>query len=165
MKGIVAILGSLNDEQGRLPELATSKIAVGIEEYRKHTGYSILCTGGFGDHFNRAEKPHAYYATEYLIQKDIPSEDILDFVESRNTLEDATLSKPVVDKYKVKNLVVVSWDFHLKRVRYIFTRVFKGYNIEFSMSPTNLPASVLRERLRHEDEAIQKLEKKKILSE
>ena len=163
IKGIIIILGSLNDEQGSLPELATSKIAVGIKAYKKHSGYRILCTGGFGDHFNRAEKSHAYYVSEYLVQKGIPREDILEFAESSNTIEDATLAKTVVDKYKVKNLIIVSWDFHMKRVRYIFKRVFRGYKIEFSQSETRLPEDLLRKRLGHEAEALRKLKRQGIL--
>ena len=86
MKGVIILLGAPNDEKGRLSRIARERCEQAILEYRKNSGYKILPTGGFGPHFNVTDKPHGFYSGRYLISRGIPKEDILEGVESSNTL-------------------------------------------------------------------------------
>ena len=162
MNGIIIILGSPNDEQGNLSRTAIERLAEGTAEYRRCEGYKILCTGGFGEHFNTTDNPHAYYAVRHLIADGIPEGDILEIAQSRNTLEDALLSKPIVEKYGVRSLVVVSSDFHMERVMYIFERVFGGYDLTFLGAKASLPQELSQSLLDHEKREMERLRKKGI---
>ncbi|KPJ70067.1 hypothetical protein AMJ44_01160, partial [candidate division WOR-1 bacterium DG_54_3] len=137
MNGIIIILGSPNDAHGNLSDIATGRLNKGLQEYRHYPGYKILCTGGFGEHFNTTDKPHAHYAINYLLQKGLLETDILEIVESQNTVEDALLSKPIIEKYNVTSLIIVSSDFHMLRVRYIFEKIYRGYHLTFSGTKTD----------------------------
>jgi uncharacterized SAM-binding protein YcdF (DUF218 family) len=160
MKGIIIVLGAPNDEKGELSTIARERCERAIKEYRRHPGYKFLLTGGYGNHFNTTEKPHAYYAKHYLISRQIPEQDILpEFVESSNTLEDARLSYPVVKRYGVKHVIVVTSDFHLDRAKYIFQQTFRDINLSFSGSHTDLPQQELVALRQHEQEALRKLRK------
>lgn len=162
MEGIVVILGSPNDDKGNLSDIAIGRNEKGIEEYRNHEGYKILVTGGFGNHFNTTDKPHAFYAKQFLLKNGIPDNDILEFAESGYTIEDATFSKPIVDKYGVKNLVIVTSDFHIDRVKFIFEKVFKGYNLMFSGAKTNFSQEEYDKLLEHEKKEIERMKREGI---
>jgi uncharacterized SAM-binding protein YcdF (DUF218 family) len=158
MKGIIIILGAPNDEKGELSTIARARCEHAIKEYKRHPGYKFLLTGGYGEHFNTTEKPHAYYTKHYLISRQIPEQDILfEFVESSNTLEDARLSQPIVKRYGVKHVIVVTSDFHLDRTKYLFQQTVKDIQLSFSGSHTDLPQQELEALLLHEKEALRSL--------
>ena len=112
---------------------------MGIQEFLNHPTWKIILTGGFGEHFNRSEKSHTYYLQKYLIERGIAPEIIIDSVMSTNTLEDASLTKPIIVKYNVDDVLVVSSDFHYDRARYIFEREYSDENtrIRFSLCNTD----------------------------
>jgi len=106
-------------------------------EHHQHPGFKILPTGGRGAHFNTTDKPHAHYLKEYLIRQGIPPDDILEFARSRNTIEDATLSYPIVQRYGATHVIVVTSDYHGTRARYIFQREYLGIQLSFSLCTTD----------------------------
>jgi uncharacterized SAM-binding protein YcdF (DUF218 family) len=157
MNGIIIILGSPNDERGNLSDIAISRLMRGLQEYRQRKGYKILCTGGFGEHFNTTDRPHAEYAIDYLLQSGLGETDTLGIAESRNTAEDALLAKPIVEKHGIKPLIIVSSDFHMKRVKYIFKRVFEGFNLTFCGAKTNFTDQRYRALKNHEERELKKI--------
>ncbi len=161
MEGIIIVLGAPNDEKGELSTIARERCEQAIKEYRRHPGYKFLLTGGYGDHFNTTEQPHAYYTKQYLISRQIPKQDILlEFVESSNTCEDASLSQPIMKHYGVKHVIVVTSDFHLDRAKYIFQNAFEDIQLFFSGSHTDLPQRELEALILHEQNALRKLREK-----
>lgn len=150
MDGVILVLGSPNDEQGNLSSIAVERLTQAIKEYTSRPGFKILLTGGWGDHFNRAPKPHAEYAKGFLVQHGIPEADILEFALSSSTIEDATLSKSILERHGVKKVVMVSSEFHMERVKLIFSQALKGCNLEFVGSATNLPMEKMDALLAHE---------------
>jgi len=164
MNGIIIILGSPNDERGNLSDIGISRLDRGLQEYRKRKGYKILCTGGFGEHFNTTERPHAEYGVNYLLQSGLAEIDVLEIAESRNTAEDALLAMPIVEKHEVKSLIIVSSDFHMKRVKYIFKRVFRGFNLKFYGAQTNFTDQQYRALKNHEERELKKIKKSGIPS-
>lgn len=136
LPGLIVILGSPNDEAGNLSDMGRGRVTKGFEEYlaRRDKGWKILLTGGFGAHFNTTDKPNAYYAQQILHDLGVPTYDIVEFAESRDTVDDALQARPIIEKYQVSALVVVSSDFHLDRVRFIFSTIFPNQKITFSGS-------------------------------
>lgn len=132
--GIIVILGSPNSDQSDLYSVAKQRCELGIKEYIKHPNRKILLTGGFGDHFNTTDKPHAYYLKQYLIKRGVPEQYIIDFALSKNTLEDASLSKSIIAKYKVQNIVIITSDYHYDRAKFIFEKEFSDTNIQVHFS-------------------------------
>lgn len=159
MNGIIIILGSPNDEHGNLSDIAIGRLNQGLREYCCRPGYKILCTGGFGKHFNTTETPHAKYAQNYLLQRGILEPDLLEVVESQNTAEDALLSKSIVEKYGVKSLIIVSSDFHMQRVQFIFEQVFRGYDMIFSSAKTDFSKERYEKLKKHEEKELDELKK------
>ncbi len=154
MKGIIIVLGARNDENGKLTSIARERSVHAVSEYRQHPDYYILPTGGFGNHFNNTQKAHAHYTKQFLISQGIPESHILEFAKSTNTIEDAKLAKPIVDKYGVKQLIVVTSDFHAQRAKIIFEKEFSGYSLKFSSSTTDLSGKQLEKVKLHEKQSI-----------
>jgi uncharacterized SAM-binding protein YcdF (DUF218 family) len=135
--GIIILLGSPNTDQGQLLSVARERCERAIWEYRRHPGYKILPTGGFGAHFNTTGQPHALYLKAYLVAHGVPEGDILEFAASRNTVEDATLSCPIVKKHGARRAIVVTSDYHADRAQYVFERLCTGVDLAFSPCATD----------------------------
>jgi uncharacterized SAM-binding protein YcdF (DUF218 family) len=157
MNGIMIVLGSGNDTRGNLLSTAVERCEQAICVYRQNPGIKILPTGGYGAHFNVTDKPHASYLRQYLAAHDVPEEDVIEPALSSTTIEDARLTRPIVDKYGVKRVILVTSDFHMRRARYLFERAFQGIELAFSACVTHLPQDELLARQRHEEQALARL--------
>ena len=161
MNGLIVVLGSPNSEEGELYSIAQARCQVALDEYARRDGWKLLLTGGYGAHFNTTDRPHAAYLQDYLIARGIPVGDIVEFAESTNTIEDASLSKPIVHKHGVKTILVITSDYHEDRARYVFEKEFAGTDvgIAFCVAQTDEAACDfdLEAQKRHEREALERL--------
>jgi len=161
IRGMIIVLGSPNSASGELYSIAKERCEMALSEYFKRSNWKILLTGGYGAHFNTTDQPHVAYAKHYLIQRGLPTQALVEFAESANTLQDASFSKPIVLKYRVPQLVVVTSDYHIDRARYIFEREFAdtGLRIKYAVSQTNETACEfdLELQKKHEQQALAQL--------
>ena len=158
---MIVVLGSPNSENGELFSTAKERCELALAEYTKHSDWKILLTGGYGAHFNKTDHPHAEYLRRYLVKRGVPNQAIVEFAESTNTLQDASLSKSIIQRYKVAEILIITSDYHIDRARYIFEREFSDtkVHIEFLVSQTNEEACEfdLESQRRHEQQALEKL--------
>lgn len=135
--GFVVILGSPNDAAGNLSEMGKGRVELGRSSYLplQDQGWRILLTGGWGDHFNTTAMPHAHHAQLMLLGAGVPADHIVEFAESSNTVDDALKARPIVDKYGVSRLIVVSSDFHIARASFVFGEVFPDKQLRFLGAP------------------------------
>ena len=161
LNGLIVVLGSPNSEEGELYSVARERCRLALDEYAVRAGWKLLLTGGYGAHFNTTGRPHAAYLKDYLTARGIPEGDVVEFAESRDTLEDASLSKPIALNYGVAHILVVTSDYHEARARYVFEREFADTHVEiaFSIAPTDEAACELDldALKRHEREALARL--------
>ena len=134
MNGIIIVLGSTNNKEGIISKIGIERLKAGIEIYKKEKDYKFLLTGGFGRHFNITDKPYAEYARNFLLENGISRASILDIVLSSDTVEDAKLSYPIVQKLEPEVTIVVTSEFHMERASFIFKSVFKNYPLIFEAS-------------------------------
>jgi uncharacterized SAM-binding protein YcdF (DUF218 family) len=137
ISGLVVILGSPNDAAGNLSEIGQGRVEQGRQIYLslRDQGWRILLTGGYGEHFNTTDKPHASYARAVLLGAGVPADHIVEPAESCNTVDDALRARPIVDRYDVPRLIVVTSDFHLERASYVFAQVFPDRQLQFVGAP------------------------------
>ncbi|WP_237158031.1 YdcF family protein [Shewanella psychrophila] len=128
---MIIILGAPNDDEGNLSHFALSRCDAAFTRFNDDRSLNFICTGGYGDHFNRTEHPHALYCKRYLMSLGVPDDRFLALVESRFTFEDASLSKAILDKYKISSAVLVTSDFHLNRSKFIFDGVIKSVYFQY----------------------------------
>lgn len=151
---VIIILGSPNDEHGNLSSISKERCYEGIKYFNKNPKSKVLCTGGFGDHFNATEIAHGEYAKQFLISHGIPEEAILDVAESSFTIEDATKSIKILEKIEYDKMILITSDYHMKRASLIFNHFYQDVIIEESPSLTNLPKQIIEKLYQHEEKAI-----------
>lgn len=160
-KGVIVVLGSPNDAEGNLLSVALERCSQAYKVFSEHPEYAVLPTGGWGKHFNTSDKPHGYYVKQELLKRGVPESAFLTGPQSSNTIEDARLSRPILDAYPEAELIVVTSDFHADRARFLFTREFPDRRITVSESATFLPPDILVRLRNHEEQALEKLTNKK----
>jgi len=159
--GVILVLGSPNDEQGHLHSVAVERCECALRLHRANPAWRLLPTGGFGAHFNTTDRPHAFYLRRWLEEHGVGPEAFLPFAESRNTLEDASLARPLVLAAGATRAVVVTSDYHIDRARFVFAREFAGAGVTLFFVPTETNEVNCRLDLvalrKHEREALLRL--------
>lgn len=156
MKSIILLLGSPNDENGKLSRIAINRIECAYNLYANNKNMVFLCTGGFGEHFNTTNHPHAYYAKSALIERGVKEDDFLPFVLSSNTYEDFEKSKPTIERESPDILFIVSSDFHIERVKILHEKIINYPYSIFLSAKSSLSENELQPLLEHEQNAIKR---------
>jgi uncharacterized SAM-binding protein YcdF (DUF218 family) len=151
-KEILVILGSPNSPKGALSPISKSRLDQCLNLYTRVK--SILCTGGWGDHFNTAPLAHAEYLKQYLLKKGVNRNDFLELAISSNTVDDAVKIKPIIAQFSNPNITVITSDFHVDRVQLIFKEILKPYHIKFVGAKSNMQKAELDRLIKHEKKAI-----------
>lgn len=161
--GVILVLGSPNSDDGELYSIAKERCELAIKEYNNRSNFKLLLTGGYGKHFNNSRNLHAEYLKKHLEMKGIPKEAFIEFVESSNTLEDASLSKPIVVKHGFTDMIIITSDYHVDRASMIFEKEYSDSNVKINFS-----ASITNEEIceidlislkKHEMETLKKMKK------
>ena len=147
---ILVLLGNENTASGELSTVAKLRADYAIALLKQQEDYIIIPTGAFGKHFNTSHLPHGELLTRYLIKNGVDKNRILPFVRSSNTVEDAYgVLRTLQDRPEACEIHVVSSNFHMKRVQYIFGRVFPWHPLEYFGVAD--PAYANRNRLDHHE--------------
>ncbi|WP_264552251.1 YdcF family protein [Flavobacterium sp. N2038] len=150
---VLIVLGAKNSETGDLSSTPKDRLNYCLKIFNPREHY-ILCTGGFGTHFNTSPDPHATYAMKYLMDKGVDAGSFLEPALSGNTVEDAVLSKKILEDHGLLSAIVITSDYHLERVKLIFDEILKFFSIEYYGVGHDIE-DVKRERLiAHEKKAI-----------
>ena len=157
MNKILLLLGSPNDEKGELSQIALDRINYAYDIYKSNGDIKLLCTGGFGEHFNTTNLPHAHYAQKALLEKGALQKDFLPFVLSSNTYEDFEIAKQTIEKNAPDLLVVVTSDFHIERAILLHKMLIDYPWTIFLPAKSSLCESALLSLIRHEEQAIKRL--------
>ena len=154
-KEILIVLGSPNSPSGVLSDLSISRLDYCLAQYKN--GVKILCTGGWGPHFNVSASSHASYAKKYLVNNGVQKKDLLEAALSKNTVDDAVKILAIISTFSNVTLTVITSDYHLERVILIFKEILKDYEINFVGVKCKLGKKELDLLLIHEKEAIESI--------
>lgn len=160
MNTILLLLGSPNNERGELSQIAIERINCAYNIYKSNNNIKLLCTGGFGEHFNKTSFPHAHYAQNALIEKGVLQNDFLPFVLSSNTYEDFEMAKPTIENNAPDLLIVVTSDFHMERAILLHKKLIDYPRTIFLPAKSSLCKSLLLPLIKHEKNAIKQLKNK-----
>jgi uncharacterized SAM-binding protein YcdF (DUF218 family) len=152
---ILIVLGAPNTPTGALSEISISRLNYCVKLYVP--GTRILCTGGWGKHFNTSNEPHALHAKRYLITKGLLEKDFLVFALSENTVDDAVKIKEIVPESGHPQLTVITSDYHMERVQLIFSQILNDFKITYLGAKTELSKEELQPLIDHERAAIKSI--------
>ena len=151
---LILLLGHENTSEG-LSEVAKSRCDAAIKLLHETNGV-ILPTGAFG-RFNKTDKPHAHYLTDYLKSEGVDDNLILPGTDSTNTFEDCLCARKVVLDRGVGAVHVVTSDYHADRVRLILQNVLR--DIAVSVHTANTPSECTPKEERKEQKSLSRLKK------
>lgn len=153
---VIVVLGSPNFPDGTLGPIAFDRLqgCLSIFDSIKH---KILCTGGFGAHFNTSPMAHANYLKNFLIEKGVPPTAFLPLALSSNTVEDAVMSLAILKDYEFKDLLIITSEYHLARVEFIFSEILKEFYLNFKAVTHHSMDDLLEPLIQHEKLAMQQL--------
>ncbi|MBK1896408.1 YdcF family protein [Chryseobacterium paridis] len=158
MKSIILILGAPNDLNGNLSTTAIDRLNAAYELYRKDKKISFLCSGGFGEHFNTSDLPHAHYAKQYLIKMGAIENDFLPHLITSNTVDDFRKAIPVLVEVNPEVIYIVTSDFHVARAKMIFNIITQDKDISkkvvFIYAKSSHASGELKRLEEHENKAI-----------
>ena len=153
LQKVYIVLGAENSDKGVLGAISKNRLDVCSGLYKE--GDLVLCTGGWGAQFNTTKIAHAFYAQEYLLKRGILKPDLLKPTLSSNTVDDAVKLKEVLENLKKCDLILITSDFHMERVKLIFNEILKKYTISFVEAKNTLNVDELQMYENHEKKAIQ----------
>ncbi|MDO7084421.1 YdcF family protein [Pseudocolwellia sp. AS88] len=163
MSVAIVILGHINDELGQLSAIATLRCETALTALsfmKKTRNVKILCTGGFGKSFNTTQISHGQHLKNYLRNKGVSNSVFIDVALSTYTLEDALLSKPILEKDLIHHVVLVTSDFHMERAKLVFEHVIPNIKFTYAEAITCIGESVSQQELtrliEHEKQAIKR---------
>ena len=88
---VLIVLGAPNSNSENLSLMSLSRLNFCKTRYAP--GKLVLCTGGWGEHFNTTPRSHASYAKDYLLKIGFLEDDFLPNALSQNTVDDAVKIK------------------------------------------------------------------------
>lgn len=122
---VAIVLGAAVDPKGNLANFVKNRLDKAIEVYRKRETNTILTTGGITnledkDAFQISESETM---TKYLIEREVPKQDIIGESESRNTIQNAYFSRVIHtdhmyasrDSLNAKRPLIITSEFHMPR--------------------------------------------------
>lgn len=154
-KKILIVLGSPNSPTGKLSEISISRLNHCRDIYEE--GNLVLCTGGWGPHFNTSNSAHAAHAKSYLIEQGLTEIDFLEFALSENTVDDAVKIKSIVSNKKNITLTIITSDYHIDRVKLIFNKILGEYKMKFVGVESKLEKEEYSTLVQHEKNAIKSI--------
>ena len=125
--------------------LLRDRLDIALDYLEDHPDMTVVVSGGQGadEHISEAQAMH-----DYLVEHGFPTEQILIEDQSTNTCENLLFSGELMREHGIDSadeVVVVSNDFHLTRVRMLFNRVYGDDN---QLNTLAAPTSHLPSRLK-----------------
>lgn len=124
--------------------LLRDRLDTALDYLEDHPDTTVIVSGGQGadEHISEAQAMH-----DYLVERGFPPEQILLEDQSTNTYENMLFSNRIIAENGIDvtdDIVVVSNDFHLARVRMLFKRVTGGdYHLHTLAAPSShLPSRI-----------------------
>ena len=154
---MLILLGHENEVDGTLSEIAKARCERALEIGRADTGVFILPTGAFGRHFNRSLQAHGLLLRQHLVERGFPRDRILPATNSSGTLEDALCARKVVIDQDFKNVIALSSDYHMRRVRYILGRVFQDLSLNVSFEDVTTDEGSRKKEACKEEKSLNRL--------
>ena len=125
--GLLVALGG--DNGGRADKV--------LELYRNGLASRVLLTGPEGGH-SRTRAAYLNWRARYLIDEGVPEQALLYDRRSTTTWEEAVNTLKLMQSMNVDRVLVVSDPPHLRRLSWVWRKVFEGSGKEYVLVPSNM---------------------------
>ncbi len=141
---LIVVLGGGIDLQGNLPPHVHLRLDKAIELFQEHPDSRIVLSGRYSFLYGKDKPPftEAKKMSEYIFDKGIAKEKILLEELSKDSIGNAYYLKINIFIPERENQgMIITSEFHIKRIRYIFDKVFgDNYSFTFVGVSDSLPS-------------------------
>jgi len=132
---VLVVLGTAFKKKDLYPRpLLKTRLDFVIEEFnnpKKNYSKIILCGGKTQKYKGKIQPSESEVMKRYLISKGISRKSIIKESNSLNTIGNIAYIKKIAEKRNFKNLVIVTNNIFLSRVKFLVNKMFKGqFNVE-----------------------------------
>ena len=120
---ILIVLGGPLTDDNKPGIWLKSRLDKAIQIYNKYVFDYIIVTGGDPSEKNITEAEIMYNYLKHYISVDKMYKE----TKANNTFENAIYTKKMIMNTEIKNIYVLTSDFHIDRAEYIFENVFNYY--------------------------------------
>ncbi|MEW6725671.1 YdcF family protein [Desulforudis sp. 1088] len=103
-----------------------------VELYDKRVAPLLLVSGGKV----YASLTAAEMMRDHAVRLGVPPSMIITEDRADNTVENALFTRPLLEERGLHSAVIVSSPYHMRRVKYVFDRVYGGSGIKLTYSPS-----------------------------
>jgi DUF218 domain len=157
MDGLLIIIADTNTYEGCLSPIAIDRLLGASKFLKNNPTFHVLCTGGFGSHFNTSEYPHAQYLQSFLVEESIPHHRFVEFSLGENIIEDVQLCQRIINRYEPDMVAVITSDFQVERIRFTFQKYCNYQYFFFLEVKSNLYEEEMERLFRLEQQALNRL--------
>jgi uncharacterized SAM-binding protein YcdF (DUF218 family) len=119
------VLGGVGDIDLRLEKInfgySSDRLFQALPLFYKKRFTKLIFTGGSGS-IEFPDKKEGIYVGKYLRSINFPDSALIIESESRNTFENAIFTKKICDSLQLKNCLLITSAFHMKRALAIFQK-------------------------------------------
>jgi uncharacterized SAM-binding protein YcdF (DUF218 family) len=151
---IIIVLGNFMDDLGQLNKESCSRLDLAIDLFSKKK-HAFIITSGW-DYYGEYNIAIADAMKSYIVNNSLISDELVSTeTNSRDTVGDAIFTKiNIVKKKGVKNLLIVTSDYHVSRAHKIFSYIYGEQYIVKVIGVKTLPLSKLKELSEREDKSL-----------
>jgi len=111
------------------------RIAKGVQLFRENFADSIMLSNAVWGINNNPKDSLINQIKQY----NIPQEKIIQESKADSTYQNALFTKKLMQKNKLKSAIVVSSNYHMRRVKIIFDKVYRGSGIKLTFCASTDP--------------------------
>lgn len=157
MDGLLIVMGDTNTYDGSLSPIAIDRVLGAFKFLRNNPSFHVLCTGGFGSHFNTSEYPHAQYLQRFLLEEGIEQHRFVEFSLGENSIEDVQLCKRIIQRYEPDMVAVITSDFQIERISLTFQKFCDYQYFIFLEVKSNMYEEDMERLLRIEQQVLNRI--------
>jgi uncharacterized SAM-binding protein YcdF (DUF218 family) len=151
---VIIVLGNFMDDSGQLNKESRSRLDLAIDLFsrNKHAFIISSCWDYYGEYnIAIADAMKSYIVNKSHISDELVSSE----TNSRDTVGDAIFTKiKIVKKKGIKNLLIVTSDYHVSRSHKIFSYIYGEQYIVKVIGVKTAPLSKIKELLEREDKSL-----------
>lgn len=151
---VIIVLGGGINGDGSLGESSRQRVDKGVELYKKRAAPYLIMSGK-GGFLSETQLPftEAEVMKKYAVTLGVDPKDVFLEEKSKDTIGNAYFTRKLSEDKKWKRFIVVTSDYHLKRSKYIFRKIFgREYTLHFIRARSYLNYKQRRMTKRREKE-------------
>lgn len=152
-KDVIIVLGNSINKDKTLPAIAKKRVEKASEIYKKGIAKKVLMSGKWGAHINfKPAITEAKAMKNYIVSLGVKPSQVFCEEQSRDTATNLFFTRKLfLEPKKWNKIVIVTSDYHMKRVKYLARKIFgPDFEVDFEEAENGISQQELKQKLKKE---------------